>query len=196
MSENPCTTCTPGLLELTRPLDVAPLVESSLELDETDSLLPLFGTVDQGGHERAVVRRAVDRGLHRDHVLVRRRGTGECLEARTERLVRLMDEHVSPADLVEEVRCVLHAREPRLRQRRPRLVLEIGPVDLHELHQVCEVEEPLDAIHLVVGGAEPVAETIEHRLGGRGGHLDADHVTEPAAPKLRLDRLEKIVGIV
>ena len=185
------------LLELARPLDVAPLVEAGLQLDEADRLLPLLGAVDQRRDERAVVGRAVDRRLHRDHVGVRRGGGGECLEARPERLVGLMDEHVATADLVEEARRVLHAGEARLRHRRPRLVLEVGPVEPHELHQVGEVEEALDLVHLVVAW----------RRARRGGDraspseadaddLDADHVAEAAAPELRLDRLEEIVGVV
>ena len=92
------------LLELARPLDVPPLVEARLQLDEADGLLAVLGAVDQGRDERAVVGGAVDGRLHRDHVGVVRGRGGERLEARPERLVRLMHEDVAAADLVEEPR--------------------------------------------------------------------------------------------
>ena len=140
----------PRLLELARPLDVPTLVEAGLQLDEADGLLSVLGAVDQRRDQGAVVRGAVDGRLHRDHVGVGCRGGGERLEARPERLVRLMDEDVAPADLVEEPRGVLDSREARLGDGHPRLGLQIGPVEPHELHQVGEVEEAFDLVHLVL----------------------------------------------
>ena len=107
------------LLQLARPFDVAPLVEARLQLDEADRLLPVLGAVDQRRDERAVVGRAVHRSLHRDHVGVVGGGRGEGLEARPERLVRLVHEQVGTADLVEDPRRLLDAREARLGDRRP-----------------------------------------------------------------------------
>ena len=184
------------LLQLARPLDVAPLVEAGLQLDEADRLLSVLGAVDQRRDERAVVGGAIDGRLHRDHVGVVGRGGGEGLEARPERLVRLMDEQVAAADLVEEAARVLHAREARLRDRHPRLGLQIGPVETRELHQVGEVEQALDLVDLVVADVEALAKPVEHARRRRGRHLDPDDVAEAAAPELGLDGLEEVVGVV
>ena len=90
------------LLELSRPLDVAQLVEARLELDEADRLLAVLGALDERADEHAVVARAVHGRLHRDDVRVADGGLREYLEARAERAVRLVHEHVAAADLVED----------------------------------------------------------------------------------------------
>src|SRR5439155_19700634 len=95
------------LLHLAGPLDVPSLVEPRLELHEADRLLPLLGAVDQRADERAVVAGSVDGRLDRDDVRVPGGGLDERLEARSERFVRLLDEQVAAADLVEEARAVL-----------------------------------------------------------------------------------------
>ena len=93
-----------GLLEGARPFDVAVLVEARLQLDEAHALLAVFGALDQGGDERAVPARPVDRRLHRDHIRVAGGGLHERLEAGGERLVGLVDEEVAAPDLCEQVR--------------------------------------------------------------------------------------------
>ena len=101
-----------SLLEGSRPLDVAQLVEAGLELDEADRLLSLLGALDEGADEDAVVARAVHGRLHRDDVGIAHRGLREHLEARDERAIRLVHEDVAAADLVEDLRQVgLRARE-------------------------------------------------------------------------------------
>src|SRR5207244_11496513 len=96
--------------------------------DEAHRLLPLLRAVDQRADEDAVVAGAVDGRLDRDHVRVARGGLDERLEARPERLVRLLHEQVAAADLVEEAGAVLRAREARLRDGYPHLVLKLGAV--------------------------------------------------------------------
>ena len=44
--------------------------------------------------------------------------------------------------------------------------------------------------------SSPSRSRVEHPRRRRRGHLDADHVAEAAAPQLRLDRLEEVVGVV
>ena len=107
-----------------------------------------------------------------------------------------MDEHVAAADLVEEPRGVLRAGEARLGDGRPRLVLQVGAVEARELHQVGEVEQALDLVHLVVADVEALPQAVQHPRRRRGRDLDPDDVAEAAAPELRLDRLEEIVGVV
>ena len=184
------------LLQLARPLDVAALVEARLQLDEADRLLALLGAVDERRDERAVVGGAIHRRLHRDHVGVGRGGRGEGLEARPERLVRLVHEHVGTPDLVEDARGLRHPGQAWLRDRHPRLVLQVGPVEACQLHQVGEVEQALDLVDLVLLDVEAFAQPLQHPRRGRGGDLDPDDVAEAPLPQLVLDRLEEVVGVV
>ena len=57
-----------------------------------------------------------------DHVRVLDGVADERLDARRERVVRKMDEHVAASDLREEVAPTVRGGEPRLRDRYPRLV--------------------------------------------------------------------------
>ncbi len=74
---------------------------------------------------------------------VARGGADERLDARRERVVRVLHDDVAGRDLGEEV-AVLRLREPPLRLRHPRLVLQVGPVEVVELHHVAQVEQPVD----------------------------------------------------
>ena len=83
--------------------------------------------------------------LSADHGLVRRSGLDERLDARGERVVRVLHEEIALRDLREQV-VVLRAHEPPLRERHPRLVLQIGPVEGVELAEIGEVEQAVDRI--------------------------------------------------
>ena len=91
-----------GRLERARPLDVAPLVEAGLQLDQADRLLALLGSLDQRRHVRRVVARAVDGRLDGNRLRVGRGGAHEPLEGARERVVRVMHEHRALAQLGEE----------------------------------------------------------------------------------------------
>ncbi len=91
------------LLEGPRPLDVQPLVEACLELDEADALLARLGGLDQRGNDRRVLARPVHRRLDPDRVGVDDGRSYERLDRRRERVVWEMDEDVALADLVEEL---------------------------------------------------------------------------------------------
>ena len=184
------------LLQRTRPLDVPVLVEASLQLHEADALLAVLGALDQRRDERAVAARPVNRGLHRDHVGIAGGGLHERLEAGGERLVRLVDEEVAAADLREQVPRGLGVHEPRWRHPERRLVLELRPVEFGQLVEVREVEGAVDLVDLVGGGAEPLAEPLEHAARRRARDLDPDDVAEAAALQFELDRLEQVVGLV
>ena len=122
------------LLERSRPLDVAQLVEAGLELDEADRLLPVLGALDQRADEHAVVARAVHGRLHRDDVRVADGGLREDLEARAERAVRLVHEDVAATDLVEDLREVgLRAASRGGITGIHGSYLQLGPVERREL---------------------------------------------------------------
>ena len=59
-----------GLLELLRPLEVRPLVESSLELHHADRLLAALRSVDQRGNKRGVGTGPIDGLLDRQDVRI------------------------------------------------------------------------------------------------------------------------------
>ena len=120
------------LFERARPADVPPLVEARLQLDDADGLLALLRRLDQCGCDRRVLARAIDRRLQCDHVIVAGGGADERLDARSERVVRVVDDDVSARDLGEELVGVLVAQPP-LGERHPWRVLQIGAVERVEL---------------------------------------------------------------
>ena len=185
------------LLELPRPLDVPQLVEAGLELDEADRLLAVLCALDEGADEDTVVARPVHGRLHRDDVRVAYCGLREDLEARAERAVGLVHEHVSTTDLAEDLRKVaLRSREARRDRRDPGLELQLRPVEADELPQLGQVEGALDAIDLRFVRAQTLLEACHH-LGRRGrAHLHAHDVSEASTPELALDGFEEIVRIV
>src|SRR5581483_3145052 len=185
-----------GVLEGARPLDVAALVEARLELDEADALLAVLRRLDQRRHERRLVARPVHGRLQADHVGIGRGGANERLEARAERLVRVVDEDVVGPNLVEEIALVVDQGEPHVRDRHPRVVLQVGAVELDELRRVREVERLVDLVDLVVADTEATAEALEDPSRRSGRDLDADDVAEATAPQLELDRLEQVVRLV
>ena len=184
------------LLELAGPADVPALVEASLQLDETDSLLSLLRGFDQRGHERRVTARAVHGRLQCEAVVVGRRSVDERLEARTERVVGLMNKNVALRHFGEELVRGSHVGEARMRKGEPRLFIEVGPVETDELRNALEIEQPLHEVDLVVADSEAPFEAVEHPGRSRTRDLDPYSVAEAPAPQLALDRLAEIVRLV
>ena len=139
------------LLHRARPLDVAPLVEARLQLEEADRLLPVLGGLDQRRDELRLVARPVDGRLDRDHVGIVGRRLRERLEARAERVVRLVDDQVAPAELLEDAARRLGARPAGRHYGRPRGVREIRAVEPDELPQVgLAIPKPLRELPFLV----------------------------------------------
>ena len=105
-------------------------------------------------------------------------------------------QHVATPDLVEEVTLARKPREPRRGDARRSVVLQLRPVELDDLVQVGQVEQPEDLVHLVVAERERRLQPLEHRARHRASDLDADDVPEAAAAELELDRLQQVVGLV
>ena len=185
------------LLERVRPLDVPALVEPRFELDEADRLLALLGAANERADQCAVVRRAVDGRLHHDDVRILCGRLGEGLEARTIRVVGLVDEDVPAANLVEQRSGpALRACEARGHDRQVRFVLQVRAVELRELHELGEIERALDPVDLRVVDRQAGREPFHHLLRRRRAHLDTDDVAEAALAKLGLDRFEEIRRVV
>ena len=119
-------------LERPRPLDVAPLVEARLQLDEADGLLALLGRLDERGERRRGVVGAVDGRL--------RAPTFGSRAARRTRSTLVSNEsygwwtrcRAGGSGRAARRRAV---RERPPRDRLPRRVLQLGPVELAELAQ-------------------------------------------------------------
>ena len=87
--------------------------------------------------------------------------------------------------------------ERRVRERRPRRLLQVGmAVESGDLPEIAEVEHPLDVVDLRLGDAEPIDQVrSEHRVHPRTD-LQAHDLAEAPAPKLGLDGLKQVVGLV
>jgi hypothetical protein len=130
------------LLELARPDDVGRLVEARLDLHQSEHLLAAFGGVDERLNDRAVARGAVERLLDGEHVRVARGLLEEAHDARRERLVRVVHEHVALADRGEQIGAavLLGGLEGRRRGRHVRGVVQLRPVDAGQVEQAPQVE--------------------------------------------------------
>jgi hypothetical protein len=148
-----------------------------------------------------VVRGPVHGHLDREHVRVVDRLLDEPLDAGRERLVRIVDEHVARAHRGEHVGLVVlvpgAGAERGIRDRRPgdladvRMTIESG-----DLPQIAQVEQPLDVVHLYLVDPEPFDQPRAHRRVHAGADLEPHDLAEAPAPKLVLDRLEEVVGLV
>ena len=185
-----------GPLHRPRPLDVPVLVEARLQLHEAHTLAAVLGNLDERGHDRGVVARAVDRGLQCDHGRIARRLAHEAFERGHEGVVRMVDEHVAAPDLREEALASAHCGESGGRARHPGLVLEVGPVERGELREVGEVERPPDGIDLLLARPQALGQAPQHPVRDRARDLEPDDIAEAAAAQLELDGLEQVVGLV
>ena len=187
------------LLQRARPGDVRALVEARRQLDEADGLLAAFGGADQRRDERRVVARAVHRLLDREHVGVVRRLLDELLDGR-ERVVRVVDEHVAPAQQREQVGALAVLGERARDQRRPRRLAQLAQGgrgrDLHDLPQVGEVEQARDLVDVALLDPEVADEPRPQRRVDARAHLQPHDLAEAPPAQLRLDRLEQVVGLV
>ena len=92
----PYTTWTPACFQLVGPFEVDLLVEAGLELDERDHLLAGLGRADERGDDAALLAAgAVQRLLDREHVRIACRLVDELGDARRERVVGVVHEHVA-----------------------------------------------------------------------------------------------------
>ena len=183
------------LFERARPVDVATLVEPRLELDDADDLLAVLRGLDQRRRDRGVVARPVDRRLHGDDLRIARRRLEERLDARPERVVRMLDDDVPPCDLFEQL-VVVRDGEAALGERHPRRVLQVGAVERVELHHVRQVEQAADRVDLIGGDPEPFGEAHEHVARDRAGDLHPHDRAEAAPAQLPLDGFEQVVRVV
>ena len=186
-----------GALETARPFDVVLLVESGLELHERHDLLARFGGADQGGDDRAVAGRAVERDLDGLDVPVVGGLPDELLDRGGEALVGVVHEDIATTEDVEEVRGnPVGCREGAGVEWMQRGELQVGSVERVDRPEAGQVEWAVVAVDLlVVLELELTLEQVDHLLAHRDGDLEAHRLAEPAASYLDLDRFEQILGV-
>ncbi len=182
--------------ELAGPLHVVGLVEAGLELDEHGDLHPTLGGPDETADDRAVTTRSVQRHLDRLHHGIVGRLGDELLDARREALVGMVDHHRPVTHHVEDRPVGFRCRsDPTRRDRRPRLVLEIRPVEFEELPQEAQIEWCAMEGDVVHREFEFADEQFEHFRADVVRHLETDRLVEPASPEFHLDGLEEVFGL-
>ena len=121
----------------------------------------------------------------------------ERLDARRERVVGVVDEHVAGLEHAEQVGRRIGAGEHRLGLRLPGRVLELGPVERVQRPEPGEVERRVDDVDVLLGELELAAEQLEHLLAHVRVDLEPDHVARPLAQREHaLDRLEEVLVLV
>ena len=126
-----------------------------------------------------------------------------------ERVVRVMDQDVALAHGGHHVGLLvallaLRARhrfarrlQPRLRDRRPRLVAQVPEaVDAGDAEQVLEVEQAVDLEQLALVDVERAHERLAQAMAHPGADLDAHDLAEAPPAQLRLDGAQQVVGLV
>ena len=188
----------PGLLQLAGPLDVRPLVEARLDLDQDHDLLAPLRGANQVVHDPRIERRSIERLLDREDVGIVGGLLDEALDARREALVGVVHEQVALSDGGEDVGgLVLVDRLQAGRDHgRPRCGPEIRAVQVGELPQAREVEHAPDLVGLIRVDAEAAAQDVAHLVGHRTLDLEANGLTEPATPELLLDRDHEIARVL
>ena len=91
-----------GSLEIPRPANVGLFVKARLQFHQRGDRLAGLRRFDEGPHDRAVSRSAVERLLDRDHVRIVRRLIEE-LDDDVERFIRMMDNKILLPDRREAI---------------------------------------------------------------------------------------------
>ena len=160
--------------------------------------LPRSTRADQRGHERRVVARAVHGLLDGEDLGIGHGLLDEPLDRARERVVRVVDQDVALAHGGHHVRrLVLVGLEPRLGDRRPRLVAQVGEaVHARDAEQVLEVEQAVDLEQLALVDVQRAHERRAQLLAHPRPDLDADHLAKAAPAQLGLDGTQQVVGLV
>ena len=108
----------------------------------------------------------------------------------------MVDDEIAGAEGRKLLGCRFDRVPGRPGDRQPGLVLEVRPVELPELAEICQVELSFQRIDNLVCHAQPLLQPLAHRLRHRLRHLEPCHLPEPCAAKLELDGFEQVVGLV
>jgi len=187
-----------GLLELAGPVDVGLLVEPGLDLDDREHLLALLRRGHEGVDDGGVATGAVEGLLDREDLRVGRGLLQEPLDARGERVVRVVQQHVVVAHGLEHVgrgRGV-DVGELAARARQERRELEVVAGEAVDGPERREVEQARDAHDLLAADPELADQQVEHVRVDRLRDLQAHRRPEAAAHELALERLQEVLCVV
>ena len=185
-----------------RESDVVLLVEPRLQLDDHRHLLAGFGSFGERSHDRRVARRAIQREFDGQHLRIARRSFEKCFDRRTERLVRMMDEHIALADHVEDVPTI---PERRRYHRRVRHIAKLRHLETGNLQQIAQLQQIVPIVHVARGErghelrlafTQLLEQQLPHGLRHIALHLEPYHFAEATLEHLLFDRLEQIVRLV
>ena len=186
-----------GLLQALGPGDVALLVETGLELDQDRHLDAPLGRPDEVLGDDRVTGRAVQGHLDREDVGVVGGLTDELLDRGHERVVRVVHEHVlAPDDLEEAALLLQRVGQAGLRDRHPRLVLQLRPVEPVQCPQPGEVERRAVERDVVLGEIELGDEELQDAVRRPRLDLQPHGASEAAAAQLHLQGDEEVVGLL
>ena len=146
-----------GVFQALRPLDVAALVESRLQLDEHRHLLAALGRLDEPIDDGRVGADAVERHLDGDDARIVDRRVDERFD-RLERVERMMHQLIAVADLVEDVGRSLPPHLGWLQRPIP----QIRARDRGERRPVREPHAAAGPDDDVAAGLEVLDQEIEH----------------------------------
>ena len=167
MSGKPWTTWTPACSSARDHSMLRRSSKRAFSSTQADRLLARPRRSRSAPGRAALVARAVDGRLHRDHVRIvgrRLRRTPRSSSGTTRRAGGRAGRRGGSRR--RSARALFDAREARLGDRHPGLVLQVGPVERDELHQVGEVEQALDLVDLV-GRTPSPPQPLEHRRARR-----------------------------
>ena len=180
-------------LQLRRPANVGRLVEARLELDQGGDGLAGLRRVDQRLHDRAVVRRAVERLLDRQHVGVRGRLVEE-VDHHLERFVGVVDDEVLLAHGGEHVaRLLAHALG---KARHVAIEEQVVAVELHDARQRVERQRARHDGRARLRHAQLLDHELAQGVGKIGVELDAHHRAAAAALERGLEEAEQVLGLL
>ena len=188
-----------GLLQLAGPGDVGLLVEAGLDLDEGQHLLAGLGRLDQGVDDRGVAGGAVQRLLDRQHGRVGGGLLDEPLDAGGERVVGVVQQHLTVLQRREQVGRLggLDLGQFRVRLGQEGRVLQRLPVEVGDREQPAQVERARQPEDLLLGDVELADQQLEHLVVDVVLDLEAHRrASDLAAQQLLLEGEQQVLGVV
>src|SRR5271165_676859 len=160
-----------GSLQIPGPADVGLFVKARLQFDQRGDGLARFRRVDEGSHDRAVGRGAIERLLYCDHIGIVRRLIEE-LDDDVERFVRMMDDEIFLPNRCKAIPAMF--LDPFRKSRVVGRKLKLGTIDRHELRQFVQRQHSLDEYDSGWHDVDVACDKRSQRLRHAGLDLEAD----------------------
>ncbi len=167
------------------PFDVALFVEAGFQLHQRGHLLFFFDGFEQRLHDRRIAAGAIQAGLDGQYVGIVR-GLLQEIDHRLERFVGMVQKNILLLDEREEIFLRAGLRQCGRKSRDKRRVLQIGPVQIVQVHQPAQGKRPVDAIDLARLHLQIVHQDFEDVGRHVLAHHQAHHVSRSASAARRL----------